>query len=282
MVVEGPGPDFCYSYVTFLYAFRHRIGRGESALDKPLLRSLDWLSTMHDSQGLPMQAISTRTGRFSPNSLAYLLGALEYYARERPYCTTLAEDYLAVLERQSGSVAIDHGGIPWITAALFHDPSIVLTPLPDRLARFADYGNYDITSYFNVRRDYHTLLVFSGVKDWSGLQHWCLAGERPLLCEFEGGGASGLRTWAIDTARLNIENRFSMDRSDLQTALHRLGRRNDLLRVRRVSHVDRQCRPRPKAGGPLGHEPGDLRPPRPLTATSSRRKASVLGWRWGR
>lgn len=216
-IVEGPGPDFIYSYVSFLYTFFQRTVTGNGDLDEPLMRSLDWLITMHDDQGLPMQAVSTRLSNHGPARLAYLMAALEYYARQSSYYTTVANEYLDILERETEPVATGHGGMMWLAAAMFHDPGVAPEPLPERLRRFTSFYLFDVTRYLNVRRDYSTLVLFSGVKDLAGLQHWCLAGERPVLLEYPHG-ASGIQAWGLDTARTKLENNTCTDSSDLETA----------------------------------------------------------------
>ncbi|NIA14358.1 MAG: hypothetical protein GWP08_09765 [Nitrospiraceae bacterium] len=217
MITEGPGPDFIYAYESFAYSFLQRLATGNTALDEPLMRALDWFSTMQDSAGLPMQAASTRLDTYVPDRLAFLVGALEYYARERPYYAALAGEYLDILDRERGAVATDHGSIMWLAAALYHDPVIAVEPLPERLRRFTTSAAFDVTHYLNVRRDYHTLVLFSGVKDTTGLQHWCLAGERPALFEYPGG-SSGVRAWGLDTARINLRGNRRTDSTGLDTA----------------------------------------------------------------
>ncbi|MBI4557177.1 MAG: hypothetical protein HY706_06295 [Candidatus Hydrogenedentes bacterium] len=216
-VLEGPGPDFVYSYVSFLYTFLRRLATGNRDLDIPLIRSLDWLITMHDGQGLPMQAVSTRLSNYGPTRLSYLVAALEYYARQRPYYATVVSEYLDILEREDEPVATGHGGMLWLAAAMYHDSGIAPEPLPDRLCRFTSIYLFDVTRYLNVRRDYHTLALFSGVKDLAGLQHWSLAGERPILFEYPDG-ASGIQAWGLDTARIKLEDASCTDSSDLETA----------------------------------------------------------------
>lgn len=216
-VVEGPGPDFNYSYISFRYTFLQRLAADDGELDAKLLHALDWLGMMHDSSGLPMQSVSTRLGNHSPRLISHLLAALEYYARERPYCGTIAEDYLSILENEKSSGATGHGGTMWIAAALYHDPSVTPEPLPDRLLRFEESYAFDVTKYLNVRHGYQTLVLFRGVKELSGLQHWCAEGERPILFGFRGS-ASGIKAWGIDTARLKVANTRRVDTSDLPTA----------------------------------------------------------------
>jgi hypothetical protein len=216
-VIEGLGPDMGYSFVSFLYAFRYRLASETRELDTPLTRALDWFSTIHDSSGLPMQSISSRTEQFAPNRLSYLLSALEYYARERPYFATLAHEYLDILARSHSNVACDHGGIPWITAALYHDPAIRPGPLPDALRRFATEYSAEVTRYLTVRRDYSAVVLFGGVKDLSGLQHWTLASESPLICESPKSHSS-IKAWGLDTSRTRALSRHRRDSSDLETA----------------------------------------------------------------
>ncbi|MBI5095199.1 MAG: hypothetical protein HZB26_22540 [Candidatus Hydrogenedentes bacterium] len=216
-VVEGLGPDMGYSFISLLYTFRHRTASKNAELDAPLMRALDWFSTVHDSNGLPMQFISSRTEQFAPDRLAYLLSALEYYARERPYYATLAHEYFDILGRSHGHYACDHGGIPWITAALYHNPAILPAPLPDSLLRFTTEYSGEVTGYLNVRRDYSAVVVFGGVKDLCGLQHWTLAGERPLICE-SPKSRSSVKAWGLDTSRSRVLTSHRRDSSDLETA----------------------------------------------------------------
>ena len=208
-VVEGPGPDMGYSYISLLYAFRYRVAGGRGDLDAALVDALDWFYTMHDGQGIPFQAPSTRMTRFDPRYLAFLLGALEFYARERPYYSTIADEYLSILEGRNGLVAADHGGVPWMTAALLHNATADVATadaasvaLPERLQHYTRRYEYDNTTYYTIRRAYRTVITLSGTHDYSGLQHWCLDGERAILCEYPGG-ASTLRAWGLDTARVN-------------------------------------------------------------------------------
>jgi hypothetical protein len=217
MVTEGPGPDFIYAYESFAYSFLQRRATGNAALDEPLMRALDWFATMQDSAGLPMQAASTRLDTYVPDRLSFLVAALECYARQRPYYKTLAGAYLDILEREGGAVAVDHGSIMWLAAALYHDPTITDEPLPERLRRFTTYAEFDVTRYLNVRRNYHTLVLFSGAKDTAGLQHWCLEGDRPALLGYPGG-TSGVRAWGLDTARIKLRGNRRTDSSDLDTA----------------------------------------------------------------
>jgi len=216
-IIEGPGPDFIYSFVSFRYSFLLRLASGEENLDEPLMQALDWLITMHDSPGLPMQSVSTRLSNYSPRELSSLVVALEYYSRKRPYYSTMAERYLHILEGEPDGVAPVGGGIHWLGAACYYDPKLEPEPLPEKLRRYDSIYSFDVTDYLNVRRAYQTLLMFNGVKDFSGLQHWCLEGQRPLIFEFPGG-ASTIRAWGIDTARIRLLGDWRTDASDLLTA----------------------------------------------------------------
>ena len=216
-VIEGPGPDMIYSFVSFRYTFLQRLASGNEDLDPPLMKSLDWLISMHDSKGLPMQSVCTRLGIYTPVKLAFLESALEFYSRERPYYATVAGRFLDILEEEEGDFAAHGGGLFWVAAALYHDPKIQAEPEPERLLRFTDLYSYDVTQYLNIRRDYQTLVLFSGVKDLAGLQHWSLEGEPPVLFEIPGR-ASTLQAWGIDTSRIKLQKGWRTDSSDLDTA----------------------------------------------------------------
>jgi hypothetical protein len=218
-VVEGPGPDMGYSYITLLYAFRQRAALERTEMDAPLCKSLDWFYRMHDGRGIPFQAPSTRMNRFNAAYTAYLLSALEAQAGSRPYYSGIAQKYLDILEDGHAAITTDHGGIPWVTAAALHQPDVEPGPLPDALRRHTDYYSYDVTKYVTVRRDYRTMITLAGVHEYAGLQHWCLDGERPLICE-SPGVTSGIMAWGLDTARVKVGKgtaRHTLDKSALDT-----------------------------------------------------------------
>ena len=215
-VVEGPGPDFSYSHISLVYTFHQRRMRDWDALDGPLTKALDWFTTMHDRGGVPLQSVATRMSGISTHPLTYLLGPLEYYAQSRPYYSVIADGYLADLERDGTAGATDHGGGPWLAAAAYHDPSIEPAPLPVQLCRFSDYYYFDATKYITIRRDYQTLLLLMGTMDLTGLQHWAVGGDRPVICQFDGG-SSGVKAWGLDTARVRLKKGFRRDTSDLET-----------------------------------------------------------------
>ena len=220
-VIEGPGPDMGYSYITLLYAFRQREALGRQDLDERLSRSLEWFTTMHDDWGIPFQSVSTRTNRFDPEYLSYLIGALEFYARQKPYLGTIAGDYLAILEREEGAPVTSHGGIPWVTAALLHSGEVGEEEVPDSLRHYTTYYSYDVTKYITIGRTYRTLLSFSGVFDYSGLQHWGAAGEPPVLCEGRQH-ASGTLAWGVDRSRFKVgkgRGHWTRDETDLVTVI---------------------------------------------------------------